>query len=327
MIDVRKTITGPDRRERRRVLRTGLIFLLPLFLLVCPALHARQLSVLEAPGVSVTFDAPLAGVARDVAQVYPLVRSELETTLGRTVDFRPAVLLVADRRTFAQMAGSTLFAAYALPGKLLMVIDASRLSTEPSSLAPTLKHELCHLLLHRSLREAPLPRWLDEGVCQWASGGFAELVSGRRQSALAWAALTGTFLPLKSLEQGFPDDEHSLALAYEESRSLVEYIVATYGRSGILNILEAVGSGYAVNDAVGTGLGIPLDALEQQWQESQRTWTVILSSLVGNLYTLLFVCAALLTIAAYIRVRIRKRRLTDEEEEEEEGEDPSLPEG
>ena len=323
MIDMQKTIPGPDRRERRRLLRTVLSALLPLFLLFCPALHARQLSVLEEEAVSVTFDAPLAGAAREVAQLYPTVRSELETTLERTVDFRPAVLLVADRETFARMAGSRLFAAYALPGRLLVVIDASRLTTGPTSLAPTLKHELCHLLLHRSLREAALPRWLDEGVCQWASGGFAELVSGRRQSALAWAALTGTFIPLKSLEQGFPDDEHSLALAYEESRGFTEYIVATYGRSGILNILEALASGYAVNDAVGLGLGIPLDVLEQEWQASQRTWTVILSSLIGNLYTLLFVCAALLTVGAYLRVRIRKRRLMDDEE----GEDPSLPEG
>lgn len=322
MADMQKTITGPARRGKRHVLRAGLSFLLPLFLMVCLPLHARQLSWLEGVGVSVAFDAPLSGAAREVARLYPVVRSELETTLGRTVDFRPSVLLVADRRTFAQMAGSTLFVAYALPERLLVVIDASRMSTEPTSLAPTLKHELCHLLLHRSLREAPLPRWLDEGVCQWASGGFAELVSGRRQSALAWAALTGTFIPLKDLEQGFPDDEHSLALAYEESRGLIEYIVATYGRSGILNILEALGSGYAVNDAVGTGLGIPLDVLEQRWQKSQRTWTVVLSSLAVHLYTLLFVCAALLTIAAYIRVLIRKRRLKDEEEEE--GGDPSL---
>ena len=291
------------------------LFILLFILITCSPLWSRQLGVIETNEVSVYYDEPLALAAQEVAHVYPTVRSELETTLMWKVDFKPMVLLVSDRETFSRMAGSSLFVAYALPEKMLIVIDYSRMNTEPFTLAPTLKHELCHLLLHASIQKAPLPRWLDEGVSQWASGGFAELITGRRQSALSWAALSGRFISLNALAHNFPQDEQSLALAYEESRSLIEYIVATFGRNGILNILQAMKNGRGVNDAISISLGISPDELETQWQQSQRSWTAIISYLVVNLYTILFVFMALLTIAIYIRVLIRKRRFKDEEED------------
>ena len=295
------------------------LFILLFILITCSPLWSRQLGVLESNEVSVYYDKPLAQAAQEVAHIYPTVRSELETTLMWKVDFKPTVLLVSDRETFSMMAGSSLFVAYALPEKMLIVIDYSRMNTEPFTLAPTLKHELCHLLLHASIQKAPLPRWLDEGVSQWASGGFAELITGRRQSALSWAALSGRFITLNALAHNFPQDEQSLALAYEESRSLIEYIVATFGRNGILNILQAMKNGREVNDAISISLGISPDELETQWQQSQRSWTTIISYLVVNLYTILFVFMALLTIAIYVRVLIRKRRFKDEEE------DPYIP--
>jgi hypothetical protein len=224
------------------------------------------------------------------------------------------VLLVQDRDAFARMAGSSLFVAYALPEKMLIVIDNSRMSAEPLTLSTTLKHELCHLLLHRWVSQTPLPRWLDEGICQWASGGFAELISGRGKSALAWAALGGGFIALDALTTGFPEDEHGLALSYEESRSVVEYITGIYGKNGILTIVQALQNGRGIHDAISMSLGISLQEMEKRWQVSQRSWTTLISYLVANLYTILFVFAAALTIVAYIRALIRKRRFKDEED-------------
>jgi Peptidase MA superfamily len=304
----------PNTKETKRDMQSISLLILLSILITCSPLWSGQLGVLESNEVSVYYDEPLALAAQEVAHVYPTVRAELETTLMWKVDFKPAVLLVSDRETFSRMAGSSLFVAYALPEKMLIVIDYSRMNTEPFTLAPTLKHELCHLLLHASIQKVPLPRWLDEGVSQWASGGFAELITGRRQSALSWAALSGRFISLNALAHNFPQDEQSLALAYEESRSLIEYIVATFGRNGILNILQAMKNGRGVNDAISISLGISPDELETQWQQSQRSWTVIISYLVANLYTILFIFMALLTIAIYIRVLIRKRRFKDEED-------------
>jgi MFS family permease len=190
------------------------------------------------------------------------------------------------------------------------------MNTEPFTLGTTLKHELCHLLLSRFIQTTRLPRWLDEGVCQWASGGLAELVTGSRKSVLAWAALSGSFIALNALSLNFPQDEQSLALAYEESRSVVEYIVSRFGKNGILNILDAMKNGQGVTDAVSMSLGMSIWELERQWQGSQRRWTAVIAALVANLYTILFVFGALLTMAVYIRLVIRKRRFKDEEEDD-----------
>lgn len=124
------------------------LFMTLSLLITCSPLWSRQLAVLESNMVSVYYDEPLSSAAREVTHVYPRVRAELEATLIWRVDFRPTVLLVSDRETFSWMAGSSLFVAYALPEKMLIVIDYSRMNTEPFTLAPTIKHELCHLLLH-----------------------------------------------------------------------------------------------------------------------------------------------------------------------------------
>jgi hypothetical protein len=292
--------------------------LLILLCIISSTLHAKQLSRLETEGVSVYFDKPQALAARQVIQLYPTVKAELETTLAWKVDFKPAVLLAPDRKTFANMAGSPLIVAYALPEKMLIVIDYSRMNTEPFTLATTLEHEMCHLLLHRYIQITPFPRWLDEGVCQWASGGLSELVTGNRRSALAWVSLSGGFIPLNSLSLSFPQDEQSLALAYEESKSVVEYIISNFGKKGLLNILNAMRNKEDVNDAVSMSLGMSIEGLDKRWQASQRSWTFIISALVANLYTILFVIGALLTLAVYMRLIIRKRRFRDEEEDEKE---------
>jgi hypothetical protein len=297
----------------------GMVICMIIFLcIISGTLHAKQISRLETRDVSVYFDEAHALAARQVVQLYPTVKAELETTLTWKVDFKPAVLLVSDRKAFADMAGSPLIVAYAVPDKILIVIDYSRMNIEPFTLSATLEHEMCHLLLHRYIQATPLPRWLDEGVCQWASGGLAEIVTGNRQSALAWAALSGGFISLNALSLNFPQDGQSMALAYEESRSVVEYIVSNFGKKGLLNILNAMKNNQDVSDAVNMSLGMSIEELQKKWQVSQRSWTVVISALVANLYTILFVIGALLTLAVYMRLIIRKRRFRDEEEEEDE---------
>jgi len=107
-----------------------------------------------------------------------------------------------------------------------------------------------------------------------------------------------------------------MALAYEESKSVVEYIIANYGNKGLLDILDAMKNGNDVSDAVTMSLGVPLWKLEKEWRESQRSWTSVISLLVANLYTILFAFGALVTLAVYVRFIIRKRRIRDEEEYE-----------
>ncbi|MCC6347177.1 MAG: hypothetical protein IT388_08335 [Nitrospirales bacterium] len=280
--------------------------------------HARISSLQTEEEVAIYFDDGAEKAAHDVLEAYPAVREELSALLGQKVDFRPEVRLVKGGEAFRTMAGSGRVAAFAVPGRDLIVLDISQAYESPFSLKPTLSHELCHLLLHHTAGERDLPRWFDEGVCQWASGGSAEVAAGDAGSALAKAAAGGTLIPLRQLET-FPREEHSFLLAYGESRSVVEYIAGEFGSGSIGEILAHLRAGSSLEDAFRKALSLSPAELEEKWQESltrRYTWFSYLSS---YLTPLLFLLAALVTVCGFIRMLQRKRAYRDEEEEEAEG--------
>jgi len=283
-----------------------------LLLLVCLSepLHGTEQKALVGTGdVIVLFDEePLGAVAREVVDFYPGVKAELEETLGWRVDFRPKILLIGERRKFQDMAGSNYFAAYAVPEGELVVIDYSRMNRGVFTLSMTLKHELCHLLLHRYIPKGNLPRWLDEGISQWVSEGVSEMVTTGGRSLLRGAALTGRCIPLDRLAEGFPGDRRSLLLAYEESRSFVEYVSSEYGREAVLDMLNQLRNGGGVKGAFLKTLSVPLEKLERQWLEHLRRGTTWLVYLADHLYGILFFLAALITVWGFIKVLARKKR-------------------
>jgi hypothetical protein len=294
------------------------VFFLLLTLLVTPSprLWAEVRGVVQTDEVVVLFQEPLGRAAKEVVNIYPALRRELEKTLGWRVGFRPQVLLIHDREAFVRMAGSDLFVALALPREDLVVIDYSKMSTAPFSLAVILKHELTHLLLHHHIRRAELPKWLDEGVSQWVSGGIAEVIIGRKGTVLKEATLSGNYLSLDSLVDDFPRDKRSLILAYEESRSFVEFISGTFGVEGLLEVLGHLKEGDDADVAVFDSLSVPLDELERRWHRHLRKQTTWLTYLAGNLYGILFFAAALITIVGFIRLLIMKRRRYGHDEDD-----------
>ena len=105
-------------------------------------------------------------------------------------------------------------------------------------------------------------------------------------------------------------------LAYEQSKSVVNYIDRQYGKGAILDLLGHLKNGEFMEAAAMKILGITTDELEKDWLghlESTPRWLVYLAD---NLYGILFFVAALLTVLGFIR-RIMHRRVWESEEEEE----------
>ena len=119
----------------------------------------------------------------------------------------PSIILVKNRKDFVRLAGDSLTVAFAVPSKNLIVIDYSKMITGSFRLQTTLKHELCHLLLHQHIKAENLPRWFDEGLCMWASEGIAEIIMDPKQSYLNRAAVTKRFIPFNNLKFRFPADK------------------------------------------------------------------------------------------------------------------------
>ncbi len=258
--------------------------------------------------------------ARDVREAYPEAKAELAEALGWQVDFQPEIRLVSGRDALRKMIGSDIVVAFAVPDDNLIVIDTSRAYSSPFTLKATLKHELCHLILHRHIKDAYLPRWLDEGVCQWASGGIDELMAEGGSSALAKASISGTLIPFGELGT-FPRDEQSMVLAYEQSRSMIDFIVHEYGAQGLREVLAFMGSGHSMETSFERILSLTPRELEAKWRERLRREYTWVSYLSGNLVTLLFVLAALATVCGFVRMLRKKKAYADMDEEDDE--DPS----
>ena len=291
------------------------VLLIAFFLFIIPVqtLQAENTEIIQTDQLRVLFEKPLIIAAKDIVDMYPTLKTELENTLEWTIEFKPTIVLVIDSEKFQQMTGNSLIVAYAVSQKNLIVIDYSKMNMKPFSLGSIIKHELCHLLLHDKIRKVTLPRWLDEGVSQWVSDGIAEIIMSRKGSVLDGAVLSNRLLSLRRLEKRFPRDEKSLLLAYEESKSLVEFITQEFGRKGLLDLLKHMEDGDEVDMAILKSLSIPPDELQRRWQthlKKRITWFTYLAS---NLYGILFFLAALITVAGFVRVVIMKRRYEDED--------------
>jgi hypothetical protein len=291
-----------------------------VFVLICIAF---ALSLNGSPGAGDGADTltivgeESSGVhARHLRQVYPEIKANIEITLGWKLLSPPTVLLVAEKEVFEGMTGNPLISAFAVPSQHSIVIYLSPATSEPYLLHEIFEHELCHLLLHDHIRSMLLPKWLDEGICQWVSGSLGELLVGKGDAAGA-INLARHPIPLQLLAVSFPKDKDSLIQAYVESRLFVEYLLARYGKESLLRVLQHLREGLSIDRAVSAATSKSLQDLEAEWLEELRSKEMWLVWVGQNLYELLFLLAAILTIVAFVRLLIRKRRYDPAEEDEE----------
>ena len=284
------------------------------------ATGAAQPLTIKTREIVVVYEAPLESAAEEVVRIYPKLKLELEEFFGWNLSIRPQVVLVNDTRSFQKLTRNKLFVAFAVPDKNLIVIDYSRMNTRPFTLSVTLKHELCHLLLHRHISKHNLPKWLDEGVCQWVSDGIGEIFVNQGWSGLDSAVMAGRIIPLKKLTDNFPRDGAALILAYEQSKSLINYVDRQYGYNAIMEILAFLKNGETVESALINSLAISHRQLEKEWlNHLERTprWLVFIAS---HIYAIIFFLAAVLTVLGFIRHMRRRKKIYEEWEEEDDDE-------
>jgi len=304
------------------MLQRCVLFAICLSLFSWPAvLYGQERGFFRGEQVTILYEEPWKDAAQEAADAYPIAKRDVEDKLGWAASFSPKVVLVGDTKVFQERVGSALFAAYAVPQENLIVIDQSRMSVRPFTIEVTLKHELCHLMLHDHLKGKDLPKWLEEGVCVWVSEGIAEIMLEQKRALLNEALLAGRVIPLRALSQGFPRDREWLLLAYEESKSIVSYMVETHGLKGLLETLRGVKEGHPWEEAVQGAMGIPFDEMEKSWAQSLKKRLTWFTYLINNLYEILFFLAAILAFCGFWRA-LRKKRAYRKSEEEENGGSP-----
>lgn len=295
------------------------LFLACVFLLLAfTPIHAENLSVTEDNDIIIRYDESLKNAAKEVLGLYPRIKQELEGILAWEIDFKPCIVLIRENARFQEIIANPYIIAFAIPHKDLIVIDYSKMNVSPFTLGVTLKHEMCHVLLGRNIPEERLPRWLNEGFCQWVTGGVGELMVEDKQPNLNKASLSHRLIPLSLLSRNFPDHRDQLILAYEESKNIIEYIVTEYGQRGVVIIMNSLKEGDAIDEATRKGLSVSLDELEKRWIQYLQQRVTWIGYIAANIYTILLFAAALLTICGFIRIlskrRLRSSRVDDDDE-------------
>jgi hypothetical protein len=297
----------------RRPQEIAVLFCILSFLLKgVPNSSGETLHVLEGNGLAIHYEAPLKKAAHEVMGIYPGVENELRGLFGWRPEPRPLILVTEGEKPALGVDWErTPISAFALPGRGLVVLHWGRAGRDPLRLHDVLKHEVCHILLHQRIG-ANLPRWLDEGVCQWASDGISELLAEPESSRLMEAVSMGTLIPFKQLESAFPSGDDDLLLAYEESKGFVVYLVNRFGKSGLIEVLDLASGGHKVPDALMIVTDQTLQRLEGDFQSSLKGGASWFMRISHYLYEILFVIMALLAVWGFTRQVLKKRAYRDE---------------
>ncbi len=127
-----------------------------------------------------------------------------------------------------------------------------------------LPHEMTHVLVYRAAagNYGRVPNWFNEGL--------AVMHQGQRDSSfpalLAAARDARQYLSLNSLCAPF--NPANVSLAYAESESVVRFIRDRYGAEGINRLLTTYSGGADCDAGVQIGLGLSLEKLQADWQQS-----------------------------------------------------------
>jgi len=270
---------------------------------------------LETEAVRVFYEDGSRSAAERIAALSPRLFLELQASTGLKVAFRPIVIPVVRREDFYRLGGDRAVVAFALPERQQVVMDLSRFKRRPAMLRPVLKHEYAHLLLHHHIPSERMPRWLDEGIAQHLSDGLSEYLPGHRQMLLGEALAADRVMPLAALAERFPGDDAGRQLAYEQSRSIVGYMVKRCGDGAVAEVLAHLAAGFSVGESVRAVSGTSLQHLETDWRQQQASPLAWIGRMAGHAYGILFFLAALATLLGFLRLQRRRRAYVDDEDD------------
>jgi tetratricopeptide (TPR) repeat protein len=172
---------------------------------------------------------------------FPELALEYDYTPAESV----AVILYPEKEFYdATQTGPDVAGLY--DGKVRVPIGGLKRLDTPSR--EVLRHELAHAFITGKTRGLA-PRWLQEGLAQWAEG--------KRPTA---GSETGLARAYKDAPDRWPG-----AFSYDSALSFTAYLMAQHGASALNDVLAAMGRGAAAEQAVEDVLRVSLPDLKTAW--------------------------------------------------------------
>jgi tetratricopeptide (TPR) repeat protein len=135
----------------------------------------------------------------------------------------------------------------------------------------TLWHELGHVITIQ-MSNSRVPRWLTEGISEWEETQARKDWTRPGEAMFARTVSNGQAIKLKDLNEAYQDPRR-ITLAYYQGRLVVDYMVSTFGQSGLNKLLRAYGQGLDTNAALKQVLNTDLDSMQSGFdQYIERTF-------------------------------------------------------
>lgn len=140
-------------------------------------------------------------------------------------------------------------------------IPVGGITSRTNLLEKVLFHEYAHAIVHR-LSHGKAPVWLNEGIAQHVEGTVNENIN----KVLSAVAKSEKPVPLRAFEGSFMGFNSTQAMvAYSVSLSATQYIINEFGMSAVKRILENIGQGKTLEEAISDSLYIPYEDLQKNW--------------------------------------------------------------
>lgn len=175
---------------------------------------------------------------------------------------------------FSEQGGSEFVAALTLTklvstrgGPLVLgeEINTFTDSRDKGALFSTVAHEYGHVAVRQLSRGRAVPVWFNEGIATSVEGGYEGYINRVRRAANA-----NTLLSMREMLAWNVDGERAF-LAYSQANSIVDFMVQTWGKAAVLNVLRQIGRDVPPEDAFRNVLGVNQSELWNRWvQEGIR---------------------------------------------------------
>ena len=199
-------------------------------------------------------DAAVAGLAQLEADMGITLQGDVQFYIyGDSAEMRDAVLYIQD------WAGGVAFAEY---NTILIGVPPDIADSWGRT---TVRHELAHLVVEQfawSCVGGRRPTWLNEGLAVYAQGPPDEVT----RSEIAQGIAQNLFMPLRSLNGAFPSHSEQAGLAYSQSYSVVDFMLARYGAPAMQTLLQTLAAGAGYDEALQAVYDLNVDGLETAWR-------------------------------------------------------------
>jgi tetratricopeptide (TPR) repeat protein len=198
-----------------------------------------------------TMEAPGRVAAEELERSYQALVSELGFEPGERV----AVILYTRGEYLA--AGGLHETGGMYDGKIRISISGDE--SHERWVPRILRHELAHAFI-RSRGGDSVPKWLNEGVAEYAAGARGE----------DFAASLESPPEERSLETCLVEDKCERATFYSASASLVDYLVTFRGMEGVRDVLDGLSSGKTLDSSLEDTFGKDERELVGEWEARVR---------------------------------------------------------